>query len=156
MSQAQEPVPAQSEQEVRQQESVSDSQTQSNDAPLEGKPDASAIYHQDDLANDILARQDPAAVHPDHTNVNWNKETGEGFATEMDRHAIKAAQLHHLLPENMKVEDLIQGENKTGANKEEFEKALQKPDALQQMADNPAEEEEIKPATAEAVQQAAN
>jgi hypothetical protein len=60
------------------------------------------------------------------------------------------------LPEDVNVESLMKGENKTGTNKNEFEKALQKPDALQQMADHPPEEEEIKPATTEAVQQAAN
>ncbi|KAG2180022.1 hypothetical protein INT43_003809 [Umbelopsis isabellina] len=123
---------------------------------IEGKPDASAIYRDNDVTDDILAQQDPEAVHPDHTNVNWNKETGEGFATEMDRHAVKAAQLHHLLPEDVDVENLIKGENKSGTNKDEFEKALQKPDAMQQMADQPQVEEEIKPATAEAVRQAAN
>jgi hypothetical protein len=143
------------QQQPQQQEVASNNQTQS-DSPIEGQPDASAIYHDNDTANDILAQQDPDAVHPDHTNVNWNKETGEGFATEMDRHAIKAAQLHNLLPEDVNVESLMKGENKTGTNKNEFEKALQKPDALQQMADHPPEEEEIKPATAEAVQQAAN
>ncbi|GAB5591036.1 hypothetical protein Unana1_05936 [Umbelopsis nana] len=163
MSQAQEPVTAPSSEQqlveqppVQQQHGVpSDTQTQSN-PPIEGKPDASAIYRDNDTSNDILAKQDPEAVHPDHTNVNWNTKTGEGFATEMDRHAIKAAQLHNLLPKDVNVEDMIKGKNKTATNKNEFEKALQKPDVMQQLADHPPDEEEIKPATAEAVKQAAN
>jgi hypothetical protein len=160
MSQAQEPVPASTEQPVEQQAVEQQQQPEvaaraaDSDDPITGKPDASAIYHEGDLDNDILANQDPTAVHPDHENVNWNKETGEGFATEMDRHAIKAAQLHNLLPKDVNIEDMIKGSNKTGVNKDEFEKALQKPNALQHMADQP--EEEIKPATAEAVKQAAN
>ena len=90
-SQVEQPV---EQQQPQQQEVASNNQTQS-DPPIEGKPDASAIYHDNDTTDDILAQQDPDAVHPDHTNVNWNKETGEGFATEMDRHAIKAAQHHN-------------------------------------------------------------
>jgi hypothetical protein len=154
MSQTEEPVIQTSEKTIGlQPDKAADAQTGPN---IEAKPDASAIYRDNDTADDILAQQDPAVVHPDHENVNWNKETGEGFATEMDRHAIKAAQLHNLLPDGLDVEDLIKGENKTGANKDEFAMALKKPDAMQQMAEQPQAEEEIKPATAEAVRQAAN
>ncbi|OZJ06232.1 hypothetical protein BZG36_00804 [Bifiguratus adelaidae] len=108
-----------------------------DDAPVAA---SGGVTQKSATANDAdLVGQEVQASAGGASSLNYNRQTGEGFATEMDRHAIHAAKAQNLIPQDADEEEMLHGRNKTDKNAQAFEEALEKPD-LMAAGDHPDQE----------------